>query len=123
MRRRRDEGPVWGETGGDRERSVWPLIAGGGLLAVAATVGLSFLMAALLRAGIAGGTPLRTVACLGGLMFTVLCTAIVLVRAAARRFAVGSTARNAVTVGGFAVVMGCAPLLMILVMVLLARGG
>jgi hypothetical protein len=120
--RRRPEGRVWGETGGDNRRRLWLLIAGGTLLAMAATVGLSFLMVALLQAGIAGGTPLRTALCLGGLMIAVLGGAIVLVRAAARRFTGGSSARHAVTIGGFAVVMACAPLLMILVVYLLSRG-
>lgn len=121
MRRARREQPVWGTSGGDEGR-VWMMIGGGAVIAVLATVGLGFLMAAMLRAGIEGDTPLRATAGLGGVMIAALAGAIVALRAAARRFADGSSARNAVTVGGVAVLMGCAPLLMIVVVLLLVRG-
>lgn len=120
MRRMRKEQPVWGTT----ERSdgrVWLLIGGGAVLAIAVTVGLGFAMAAMLQAGIEAETPLRAAACLGGLMLVYLSGAVFAVLAAARRFAAGSSARNAVTVGGVAVLMACAPLLMIVVLLVLVR--
>lgn len=122
MGRGRREPRVWGSTGGGRGPN--PLVVAGGLIAaLAAFAGLGALMVALLRAGVAGGSPLRTAICLGGLMILFLGGSIGLLLAVARRFAEGSTARRAVMIGGLGVLMGFAPLLMILVVYLLSRGG
>jgi nitrate reductase gamma subunit len=120
MRQRRER--IWGESGGDRRRNVWPLVAGGGLLALAATAALGFLIVVLLRSELAGDSPFGAVFCLGGVMFGSLCAAIGLVLLAARRFGIGSSEQRTILVGGFAIVMACAPCLMLLVVFLLARG-
>lgn len=122
MRKGPDQRKVWGSSGGDRQITA-PVVAGLVLAVLVAFVGLGFLMTSVLRAGVAGGSPLVTALCLGGLMITFLSTSVVLLRVAARRFTAGSTARHAVTIGGLAVLMGFAPLLMILVVYLLSRGG
>lgn len=122
MRRKPERDRVWGSTGGDRPRGA-PALVAAALALPAAFVGLGFLMAALLRAGVAGGSPLRTALCLGALMVAFLSTSVVLLRAVAARFAGGGAARRAVVIGGLAVLMGFAPALMILVVYLLSRGG
>jgi hypothetical protein len=90
-------------------------------LGLAGFVGLSFLMAALIRSGVAG-SPLGTALGLGCLMILFLGGSIGLLLAAAGRFADGSAARRTVIIAGLAVLMGFAPLLMILVVYLLSRG-
>lgn len=122
MRRGRGRERVWGSSGGDRALTA-PAAAGLALAVLAAFVGLGFLMAFVLRAGVAGGSPLLTALCLGGMMLAFLSTSVVLLRLAARRLTAGGAARHAVTIGGLAVLMGFAPFLMILVVYLLARGG
>lgn len=122
MRRKTDRQPVWGSSGGDR-RFTAPVVVGLAIVVPAAFVGMGFLMAALLRAGFAERSPLLTAFCLGGLMIGFLGVSIAALRLVARRFAAGSTARHAVTIGGLAVLMGCAPFLMMLVVYLLSRGG
>ena len=99
------------------------LLAGLLLALLLGVIGLGFLLAALLRAGLDGGVPLFTAICLGGVMLTALCVAVVLIRLAARTLGEGSTAQRTITIGGFAILMGCAPLLMMLVVYLLATGG
>lgn len=121
MRRRPERQKIWGSSGGDRRLTPF-VVAGLTAAVVAAFVGLGFLMVVLLRAGLAGGSPLVTALCLGGLMLLFLGVAIGLLRLAAHRFAAGSTARHAVTLGGLAVLMGFAPFLMMLVVYLLSRG-
>lgn len=121
MPRAREERKVWGSSGGDR-RLTAPVVVGLVLGVVAAFGGLALLMASILRAGVAG-SPLLTALCLGGLMLAFLGASIAILLAAARRFAAGGAARHTVTIGGLAVLMGFAPLLMILVVYLLARGG
>lgn len=98
------------------------LLAGMLVAMLLGVIGLGFLLAALLRAGLDRGAPLLTTLCLSGVMFTALCVAVVLLRLAARTVGEDSTAQRTITIGGFAILMSCAPLLMILVVYLLARG-
>ncbi len=117
QRRRRNQSPVWGERS---RRSPLPLI-GLALVALAGVVGLGAGIAALLRAGLNGGSPLLTAICLGGVILASLGLAIVLLRAGVRRLVEGQAERRMATIGGLAVLMGLAPLLIILVVILLAR--
>lgn len=120
MKRREPE--IWGTT---RRRRVplAALVAGGGIGLVAVAIGLGSLLALLVRRLMEAGSPLGAAACLGGVMITGLAVGIVAVRAVAGRFAEGSTARRAVTLGGLALLMALAPFTMIVVVVALALQG
>jgi uncharacterized membrane protein YidH (DUF202 family) len=120
MKRREPE--IWGTTK-RRRLPLALLVAGGGLGLIATAVGLGTLLAMLVRILLSTGSPLAAAACLGGVVIAGLAVGIMAVRAAARRFADGSSARRAVTLGGLVLLMALAPFMMIVVVVVLALQG
>ncbi|NWF78764.1 MAG: hypothetical protein HXY37_01805 [Chloroflexi bacterium] len=105
----------------DRRR--WPWLIGAATLAVLlGAVGLSMFLAWLLRSGMAQAAPFRTALCLGGTMIAALGGSVALLLLLVRRFISGRGPQRVVLVSGLALLMGLAPLVMMLVIFLLITG-
>ncbi|MCS6879982.1 MAG: hypothetical protein RMK84_04810 [Oscillochloridaceae bacterium] len=102
---------------------LWPwLIGAATLAALLGAAGLSVVLAWELRAGLEQGVPFRAALCMGCTMIGALGGAVGLLVVLTRRFIDGRGPQRVVLVSGLALLMGLAPLVIIMVVYLLVSG-